>query len=133
MIDPTQAQLARLLKVADADIWKYEYDFDADQYTVKMRTGGQVLVTSEQYYSLDDHPGNKTLHKLEVDVSYTSFKDEVDEPVGSFEVPNGTTNEVIVWIDGEKDRAAAALAVERERSKPRLALIKQLERIMDGR
>lgn len=140
MVDPTRAHLARLLKVADADIWNFEYDRARDQYTVTMRTGGQVLVTAEQYYALDDHRGNKALplynlptELVEEVTPLTSFKDEVSEHVGSFEVPDGTTNEVVIWVDGDKDRAVAALEVERARSKSRVALIKQLERIVDGR
>lgn len=136
MIDPLKAHVARLLRVADAEIVSAEHDKETDQYTVELRTGGKVLIDPSGVYALDDNIANKGLPKWiiqsEPGPEISKPEPEPEPEAGSDGVPDGTTNEVIVWVDGNKDRAAVALEAERERSKPRVALIKQLERIMDG-
>lgn len=150
-MDPTRAKLARALKVSDADIWSFKYDLLRDGFDVELRTGGHVLVTSEQIYALDDHRGNKTLPKYEPPTGSgpevvthdgsivmvgtpvpASVAEEDDDDEASPFVPDGTSNDIIMWVDGDPQRASDALAKEREKAKPRVALIKQLERIADG-
>lgn len=143
MVDPTRAKLARLLKVSDADIWSFEYSMPLAGFVVEMRTGGDVLVTDEKFYALDDHRGNKGLPRFKGGEPSLVIVDEVPEPETTGEaveedhdespfVPEGTSGDIMVWVDGDPERAKDALAKEREREKPRVALIKQLERIMDG-
>lgn len=50
--------------------------------------------------------------------------EEPSEPV-----PKGTTNEILRWVAGDKQRAQAALDVERANDRPRSSLISQLTRI----
>jgi hypothetical protein len=47
------------------------------------------------------------------------------------EVPDGTADEVLAWVDDDPDRAAQALAVERARDKPRSTLAGKLERLAE--
>jgi hypothetical protein len=154
MVDTLRARFARILRVADADVTRVIHDYERDQYEVRLRTGGTVIVTEEQWYAMDDHPDTKSLPKYEnavkrgpvVEVSVDMLKGhEVKEPEGSLfesgsdepETPfypdRGTSNDVMVWVDDDAGRAVEALKKERERDKPRVALIKQLERIADGR
>lgn len=43
--------------------------------------------------------------------------------------PDGTVDEVLAWVDGDPDRAAAALEAERQRSRPRKSIIEVCEQL----
>ncbi len=47
------------------------------------------------------------------------------------QVPDGTTQQVIDWVEVDADRARAALAVERAKLSPRTTLIASLERLLE--
>jgi hypothetical protein len=48
------------------------------------------------------------------------------------EVPKGTTAEVLEWVDGDKARAAAALAAEEESGQPRKGLVRELNELLEA-
>ncbi|MFI6162249.1 hypothetical protein ACIA59_20185 [Micromonospora haikouensis] len=48
------------------------------------------------------------------------------------EVPDGTADAVLKWVDGDPQRAQAALAAENAREKPRTTLVEALERLTQG-
>lgn len=54
----------------------------------------------------------------------------VEEPTVVYDVPVGTSFEVITWVDNDVDRAAAALARETADDSPRKTLIRELNRIL---
>jgi hypothetical protein len=45
-------------------------------------------------------------------------------------VPDGTAEQVMAWVDGDLARAAAALAAEHAKDKPRAGLSGALERLV---
>jgi hypothetical protein len=47
-------------------------------------------------------------------------------------VPDGSAATVLSWVDGNVDRARAALAVEGQKEKPRVGLTADLEKMVDA-
>lgn len=43
--------------------------------------------------------------------------------------PDGTSQEILDWVDGDADRAALALEKEQSHKSPRASLVKSLEKI----
>lgn len=48
------------------------------------------------------------------------------------DVPDGTVDDVLGWVDDSPERAAAALDIEEARSKPRSSLVEALAAIIDA-
>jgi hypothetical protein len=46
------------------------------------------------------------------------------------EVPEGTVDEVLAWVDGDPERAMLASIAEQEREKPRSTLLAKLDELM---
>lgn len=46
------------------------------------------------------------------------------------QVPDGSEREVLAWVDGDQDRAAAALRVEEARETPRKGLLGKLQQLV---
>lgn len=58
--------------------------------------------------------------------------EQVPPAKGPDEVPDGSTKEILAWVDGDADRAALALEAERSRDEPRKSLVEKLEKASKG-
>lgn len=54
---------------------------------------------------------------------------ETVNATGSSDVPEGTSREILAWVDGDAGRAQAALDAENGRTAPRVTLISELEKL----
>lgn len=133
-MDTFIADLARHLRVADKDIKSvkdHEYGYD-----VLLADGCHILVAPHGDYSLNGRKDTRRLPlwkpepKPKVEITGVPDPEIVKATLEKFCVPMGSPDGVLNWVNENKDRAEAALKQERERPKPRLALIKQLERIV---
>lgn len=146
MVDPTLAKVARMLRVADADVRKVIHDVEKNHYVVDLVDGGKVLLhEAGKWFALNDHRSIKNMERAPAPESAPTeqvSKPEPQESAPSVEVPapvaveddvpNGTANDVISWVGDDKDKASRALEAERAKDKPRSVLITTLERIADG-
>ena len=51
---------------------------------------------------------------------------------GGNSVPDGNIKEVLDWVDGDKDRARAAVDAEKRSDDPRPTLIHKLKKVIEG-
>lgn len=131
--------VARLLKVADADIESFD-----DRYgvlKVNVRDGGQRIVTSEGVFAMDDHPANAQLRRWPglglvgesgPEQVSSSLPEVVAQLAESEPVPDGTAEQVLSWVDGDPERALAAWEGEQLREKPRSTLLAALEKLVSA-
>lgn len=138
-ISERHARAARTLGVADADVVKVE---ETDEgLAVQLNNGSVVLLREDGHYRLTDIDNEQKRLPLwegssdeEVEASedsdFSSDEQEDEEPEQISEVPDGAADKVLAWVDDNPENARAALFVEHGRDKPRVVLIKQLERII---
>ncbi len=134
-MDPLIADLACHLRVADKDILSvkdHEHGHD-----VLLADGCHILVSPHGDFLLNHHRQTRKLPHWDEHSHKFDKKPEPDpepEPESKeIHVPEtGSSDAMLKWVGDRVDRAEAALDQERRRPKPRLALIKQLERIVDG-
>lgn len=62
--------------------------------------------------------------KVEADAAEPAQEEATDE------VPSGTTEDVLSWVDGDPERARAALTAESMRDRPRKTLTSALEGLL---
>jgi len=122
--------MARTVRVADADVLGVRETDDG--YAVQLNNGSVVLVREDGHYRLTDHDNEQKrlpLWEGEVssDESETDFNEDEDESEAE-SVPDGPAHEVLEWVGDDPDRAGEALETEQSRDKPRIVLVKQLER-----
>lgn len=131
-MDSLTCEIARHLRVADADIVSLKPHDEG--YEVVLVDGTHLLVTKHGDYLLSDEGAKRHLpHWKKPKPPKEEKPPKEDKPEKELHVPHGTSDAVLAWAGDRVDRAEAALVAERERPKPRLALIKQLERIVgDG-
>ncbi len=122
-MDPLVCNLARHLRVADADIRSVKPHDEG--YDVLLVDGCHILVAEHGDYLLNHH---KTVRRIP---QWRPPKPEPESEPKEIHVPEtGSADAMLKWVGDRADRAEAALKQERQRPKPRLALIKQLERII---
>ena len=135
-MDPLICSLARHLRVADADIKSIEQHDEG--YAVSLVDGCLILIAPHGDYSLSDRKDTRRLPlwkpkpKPKIEIIGVPGPEIVKAVLEKLNVPQGTSDAMLNWVGDRVDRAEAALKQERERPKPRMALIKQLERIVDG-
>jgi N-methylhydantoinase B/oxoprolinase/acetone carboxylase alpha subunit len=56
--------------------------------------------------------------------------DDPTEPAAADGVPDGSAAQVLEWTGADPDRAAAALAAEQAREKPRVGLVAELSKLV---
>jgi hypothetical protein len=116
---------------------------------VVMSSGAHRIVRDDGFYALDEHPDNKRLRRFELPEPEASPEppagpdpvDPEDPPVqapadptpdadpGIGDVPGGSIEDVMAWVDGDPARALAALEHERAKPSPRKSLIDRLEKL----
>lgn len=144
--------VARLLNVADADV--RHYVVDDDSVSVVLTDGVERLWTPDGVFAVNDCPQNRSLRPVPEDlksalVTEDEFEDgprlvgergpEPRYPDESLaenlalkpadEVPSGTADEVLSWVDGDPERAALAIEAEEQREKPRSVLLGHLRKV----
>lgn len=122
--------VARLLKVADADVESFEEN--AHGLFVDVRDGGRRVVTEDGLFACDDHPANAQLRRwpgLDLPSAEPAPMPEASEPET---VPDGTAAEVLAWVAGDPERALQAYTVEEKRDKPRSTLLAKLEELVSA-
>lgn len=130
--------VARLLNVADADV--RHYVVNDNSVSVVLTDGVERVWTPEGVFAVNDCPQNRSLRPLPDElrtglVSEDSISEEVletppaEEEPSPEEVPDGTADEVLSWVDGDPDRAALAIDAEGRREKPRSVLLGQLRKV----
>ena len=58
--------------------------------------------------------------------------EDVPDNPRQFDVPTGSIKEILEWVDGDKDKAQAALDVEQADDKPRRGLVSELNEILSA-
>lgn len=77
-------------------------------------------------YRVHTHDGQH----IDLDVvEEESAEPEPGEPPAD-EVPDGSADEVLIWVGDDKERASWALDVERQRPSPRSTLVAKLEKLV---
>lgn len=141
--------VARLFNVADADLRSYvESD---DGVSVVLTDGVARLWTPDGVFAVNDCPQNRSLRPMPKDYSGGLVTEDrvwvgergpepmllpegsevvapTDEPEVE-EVPEGTADEVLSWVDGDPARAAMAIEAEEQREKPRSVLLGHLRKV----
>lgn len=134
-----RGDVARLLNVADADV--QHFLMHDDSVSVVLSDGVARLWTPDGVFAVNDCPQNRSLRPVPDKLkSALVTEDEVietgdgqedvapsEEPAD--EVPDGTADEVLSWVDGDPDRAARAIEAEEQREKPRSTLLGNLRKV----
>lgn len=131
--------VARLFDVADADV--RHYVVDDDSVSVVLTDGVERVWTPDGVFAVNDCPQNRNLRPLPDDLKGALVtEDETQaepgvpeeevpgEPDGD-DVPEGTADEVLSWVDGDPKRAALAIETEEQREKPRSVLLGNLRKV----
>jgi hypothetical protein len=96
--------------------------------------GGDVVTTHDGSHTFiaDDGsmefnvPAPAQAHVIVDVVGDEDLDDDEDDPEA---VPEGSTDAVLAWVGDDPERAARALAAERDRDKPRSTLVAALEKL----
>src|SRR5882757_2700324 len=125
-----RGDVARLLKVADADVESFEEN--AHGLFVTIRDGGRRVVTKDGLFACDDHPAGAQLRRWvepvgESGPELVSLPEAVEvKPSEPEPVPDGIAEAVLSWVGSDPERALAAWDAEQARDKPRSTLIAAL-------
>jgi hypothetical protein len=144
-----RADVARLLNVAEADVCHYT---ETDESVSVMLIGDVArLWTPDGVFAVNDCPANRQLRPIpdewrarggtvtpQLVIVGETGPEIVDLPAGEVvtvspppvdEVPDGTAEQVLAWVDGDPDRAARAIDAEQSRDKPRSVLLANLRKV----
>lgn len=144
-------EAARYLGLADTELLDARETEDGT--AVHVKDGSERLITDDGVFALSDHPATAHLRRWEgSDAPVKALavareertveeKPDIDvelpvpseaELASSSEVPEGNADAVLDWVGDDRDRAAQALTVEKERENPRSTLISKLRKLAES-
>ena len=104
-------------------------------YAIAEFREGEELVGEQARHFLDNTPAG-TVEVLEADPEPKQAEPEAPAaPVqqnGDEPPVDGTADELMTWVDGDRDRAARALEAEQAKDKPRSTVVKRLAALADS-
>jgi hypothetical protein len=121
--DGTQVSIAGMLLPKGSYVISHE---DAQRLVAQGKLP-HGLVAGEDGPELVDLPRDTAVHATS-DAKKTLGEQVTDALIA--DVPDGTVNEVLDWVDGDPERALQALLVEQESDKPRSTLVAKLDELM---
>jgi hypothetical protein len=98
------------------------------QYKLAKCKVSTETMTQRWLDSLEEPPEPETVELPEEDAVEPEPEDE--DTVEMEPVPEGTAAEILEWVEGDIDRAQAALDAEQAKDKPRVGLTADLEKIL---